>query len=543
MNRSITNVNNIKFILPCFKRKNTYVFKKTFAIICILLISAISVCKVCYAEGEITVPQAYAWEQYLDVFFDGDINIDSSVLKISNKSAQIVDIGTLSDKNVTIRTTILIDISASVPKESRGAIVEFINMLIENTASNEQYRLVTFSDHVDILQDYTSDRYDLASSAAEIEFNGKQSRIYDAVYNTIPDVHPIDSEPCYYRTIIITDGVDNTAAGVTKEELYLQLQNEKYPIDIAAVSKEKQAEPEKELSAFSRVSGGRYVNIYPDADVDEITSAIDANNYFWMRVKIPDELSDGSTRLVNYSDINGSVQFDARMSLYDAPEEKSGTEDLLGADTTVLQTESQNDTSQKTDNESDESVSENNIILIIILAFSACLIVSAVIIIILLINKNKHAAVQKVSVSQPAVLNDNEGTVYVGEEIGGGTQFTIKLSNIVNPSQSWVIPVKGEIIIGRAANSEIKLDDKSVSHEQCKIRACGNCLEIINLSNTNKTAVNGAPVVNNEQLHSGDTIKLGRVVLHIDYIQSLDSSASFCNSESDSDNGNTVSLF
>ncbi len=547
INEFNSSVNSITVSLPCFKRKNTlaYMLKKSVAIICILILSAISLCKICYAENEITVPQAYSWEQYLDIFFDGDIIIDSSILEISNKSAEIVDSGTLSDKNVTIRTTLLIDISASVPKASRGTIEEFINTLIENTASNEQYRLVTFSDSINILQDYTSDRYDLSSSASEIEFNGQQSKIYDAVHNTIPPVQPIDSEPCYYRTIIITDGVDNTATGVTKEELYLQLQNEKYPIYIIAVSQEKQTEPEKELSAFSRVSGGRYVNIYPDVNVDEIASAIDANNYFWMRAKIPNELSDGSTRLVNYSDKSNTVQFDVRMSLYDAPAEKIGTEDILGTDITALQTDMQNDISQKTDTEPDETVSEKNIMLIIILAVSACLIASALIVIILLLrkNKNKCTAVQKIPASQPVILSTDEKTEYIGEECCGETQFTIKLNNIINPGQNWVVPIKNEIMIGRDVNSRIRLDDKSVSHEQCKITVNGECLEIVNLSNTNKTSVNGVPIVNRAQLHSGDTIKFGRVVLHIDYIQSLGDSVSPGNSESDSDSGKTVSLF
>ena len=63
--------------------------------------------------------------------------------------------------------------------------------------------------------------------------------------------------PCYYRTIVITDGIDDTAGGVTKEELYLRLRDDTYPIDVVAVSKTKQGEPEKELAALTRMSRGR----------------------------------------------------------------------------------------------------------------------------------------------------------------------------------------------------------------------------------------------------------------------------------------------
>ena len=127
----------------------------------------------------------------------------------------------------------------------REKIMALIELLIAGISKNEQYRLVAFGEQLSVLQDFTSDRYDLAVAAEKMEFTGMQSKIYDAVYNTIPKIQPIDGNPCYYRTILITDGIDDTASGITKEELYLRLQAEHYPVDVIAVSAAKQAEPTK----------------------------------------------------------------------------------------------------------------------------------------------------------------------------------------------------------------------------------------------------------------------------------------------------------
>jgi hypothetical protein len=194
-----------------------------------------------------------------------------------------------------------------------------MDSLIENLAGNEQLKLVTFGEQLTVLRDFTSDRYELANAAAKFEFNDQKSRIYDAIYNTIPQVQPIDGAPCYYRTILITDGIDDTASGITKEELYLRLQAEKYPIDVVQVSKAEQTEPEKELSALTRISAGRYANIYPGADVSALSLRLAVGGLFWIRAEVPASLLDGSTRQVDISDGSHFVRFDVKVSAYEPP--------------------------------------------------------------------------------------------------------------------------------------------------------------------------------------------------------------------------------
>ena len=63
---------------------------------------------------------------------------------------------------------------------------------------------------------------------------------------------------------------------------------------------------------------------------------------------------------------------------------------------------------------------------------------------------------------------------------------------------------------GRRANGFLPVgEDVTISHEQCVIYAQGNRLYIWNLGKVNCTQLNGAPVLQPEELHRGDRITMG----------------------------------
>jgi pSer/pThr/pTyr-binding forkhead associated (FHA) protein len=117
--------------------------------------------------------------------------------------------------------------------------------------------------------------------------------------------------------------------------------------------------------------------------------------------------------------------------------------------------------------------------------------------------------------------NYSTQTEYVSDSSSEETQYTIKLSNPNDPRKTWTLPVSGDLLIGRSEHCTVRLDDKSVSREQCKIVVQGAGLAVVHLGSTNKTSLNGNSVVGSSPLQSGDTLKFGRETLRIDYIQSL----------------------
>jgi hypothetical protein len=66
----------------------------------------------------------------------------------------------------------------------------------------------------------------------------------------------------------------------------------------------------------------------------------------------------------------------------------------------------------------------------------------------------------------------------------------------------------GTITIGRAAESEIRLTDTSVSRRHAEVRSTGDGWTVVDLGSTNGTKVNGA-VVTERKLQDGDVVSAG----------------------------------
>ena len=532
-------------------------FVKRSIIVLTALIVMLFPAAVCYVQSNTVLSQACAWEQNIDVFVVGDMNVSGLGCRVSNQTAEVVDGGLLADKGVAVRTTILIDISTSMPSQVRGNIVSFIDLLIKNLGKNEQYKIVAFGEQLSVLQDFTSDRYDLAAATDKIEFNGQQSKIYDAVYNTIPRVQPIDAMPCYYRTVIITDGVDDTASGVTKEELYLKLQADTYPIDVVAVSKTKQAEPEKELSALTRMSRGKYTNLYAGTDLQELSSSLAAGSVFWLRATIPGTLLDGSTRQIDISDGVNSLQFDFKVPVFEVPVAEISAPDIVPVEAPVAVTSPAPDAepAKEPAEETAPSPSENitqpplsssnsksgehaelesslpsagilgkYTTVVYVGGGVVVIILTAVIIAVVVVNgkKKKDHSGGVTSKGNSAVFSQKTEILVGGPPktaskaaVMGG--LCVRLRNINNPDQVWEISLSSGVLIGRDTECQVCIDEKSMSRRQCRfyVDAGGNPTAE-NLSSANVTQLNGEPLNTPRSISESDKLKCGHVTLMID---------------------------
>lgn len=501
---------------------------------------------VCCASDDISVSQAYVHENHIDVFSQTIFNKDSLDIKISNQQATILDCGKLSEKDITVYTTILIDTSTSMPLETRDKVVEFVGFLIDKIASNEQYKIVTFGEQISVLQDFTSDRYDLSNSVEQLDFTARKTMIYDAIYNTMPQMHLTDDKPCFYRTIVISDGVDVASSGITKEELYLKLQAETYPVDVVAVSKAKPEEEKKDLAALTRISSGRYVDLYPEEENIILANKLNMGDIFWLRAEIPSPLLDGSVRQVNITDGVNSIPFDIKCSIYDDPNETGSTEPEAVED--YQPDEEEETVLPEVQNIEQPSANSGFNPLIIAVICVAAIAVIVIIVVLLLVKSKKNSkkdATETVFTPKMPTIQYDDGDkteLFIGTNVVEN-QFMIKLSRVKDASSSWTLPVNNEVIIGRSDKCAIRLDDKSVSREQCKIVVNGLRLSVINLSQTNKTLLNSRTVVGEAQLNSGDILKFGREALRIDYIQSLGKSPTHISRELSEEKSDTESLF
>lgn len=487
------------------------------------------------ADSSCTLVQAYIDDNKLDIVASGDFDLQSANVKVSNRQSEIAECGSVSEGKIRVRTTVLVDVSTSMPYATRGKVLEFIEAKIKALDSYEELRLVTFGDKINIIQDFSSDRYDLSNAAKGIEFTGTASAVYDAINSTISHSEMQDGTPCFNRTIVMTDGVDYTAGGITKEELFMRLRTETYPIDVIGVSKDKLTNPDKDLAALSRISNGSYSELYSGSDISECISNVSASDLFWIRAEVPVNLLDGSTRQVDISDGKNSFSFDMKMSVVDAPVESSITSSSVESSVTQFVPFESVPTNETSDDNESEKPDTVNIILIA--AIGGCVLIAAVLVVVLSSAKRKKKnrtseAPPIESHTPPHKIGGGKTEVLIVH--GNDSSYTIKLSLCSDLSQSWTITLTKDVIVGRADSCDLKFSDSSVSREQFKLSSVmRKSFELIipdtddtgvmlsNLSSSNITKVNNIAVTTDVMLKPGDIIKFGRISLSVDLIQEI----------------------
>lgn len=457
------------------------------------------------ADEKSEIVQAYINNENIKVFLKEEVNPESLSIKVANRNTDNLKSGRLSDESATIYTTILVDTSKSIPKAARKCVIEFVQAKIKDISPNEKLRIVAFGSENKVLQDFTHDRYDLSNSVDAIEFNSSQSMIYDAIYQTIPQFDNAD-ELRFSHTLVITDGADKAAQGITKEELYMRLRDESYPITSVRVAKEQTDSVSKTLSALSRISGGNYIELYPEADYSSLLSQIDIGNYVWASADVEAELLDGSTRQVDISDGVHSYSCDMKMSVAENNSIASTIEP----------------TAESLHIDSEPWIKSISLETVLIVAMIIVIICATIVIIVSLVkgrDKNSSGTANEPSAPERRVTpNADETEFYSGNE-QYPERYTIKLSSRNNASLSWTIDVVKEIVIGRGEDCTIKIQDGTVSHRQCEIAVHEQGLVLTNLSRSNVTKLNGYPVGTGALISPGDIIKMGRATLSVDYIK------------------------
>ena len=84
------------------------------------------------------------------------------------------------------------------------------------------------------------------------------------------------------------------------------------------------------------------------------------------------------------------------------------------------------------------------------------------------------------------------------------------------PDDSWTFRVSAGTVktVGRATRADFVLDAALVSRLHCRLEAGDDTLEVVDLSSTNGTFVNGKRI-ERARLASGDTLRVGRVELTV----------------------------
>ena len=510
------------------------------------------------ADGNIIVVSSRIQEQDVYLYlrnFNDSISLNS--VQIGSQMCESKAGAPILQTGLPIQTTILIDNSNSVANAYGDTAKEIMHGIVNNHAEGEMFRIVTFSNQLTELNDYSND-YDAINNEIDgIEYQNQQTYFTDVVYELLQKEGQLE-QANYTRYIIITDGADDNEITYTQSELTELMKNSRIPlITIGATTGNNQSSLEL-LFSYSRITNGYSFMTEKNADITSIVDGI-ASDYALYCLKISPEAAvlDGSEKQVRieFTDAEGNIMnttatvrmpFNDGSSAVAEPAPDETTEDASEETTEETVEEPVVETSPsampviggETQQEDEKGFAIPKLAIIIGASVLALIVVVVVIIIIVNSKKKKPAPEEQMIVSVPkqpeptpepehtlmmnnAMPDSNDGSTHMlwGAVPQNNKHYTVVLRNINNLSEEYSAPIVDKIVIGRKEGDIIINTDNYISGKQCEIIKKGELFYLHNLSSSNITRYNGKAESGEIPIIENGVIGMGQHEMKISFLE------------------------
>ncbi len=240
----------------------------------------------------------------------------------------------IQNSNVEVHTTFLIDNSTSMPKDQREPLIDSISNYVAIMPDFESVKIATFDENINFLaDDYSSDSGFIDYELSKVDFQGKASLVYDALLKSVD--YDEYNENIYYRTILITDGVDSNA-GTSFDFLRTEIsENGRFHVDVIQVNKDNSQDVN--LLAISHLGSNTYTVFQEDTEL----SCLQLKQISMMKVSLINDITTGEVKGVTIQNENekislGSVRFP--QVIFSLPEITEEIEETEGDSLEIIET-------------------------------------------------------------------------------------------------------------------------------------------------------------------------------------------------------------
>ena len=482
---------------------------------------------------------------------------DEITCQVGTNAATVESTQKVSETAESVRTLILWDNSLSVMKKYGEDIKSILIDVVANRAPNEKFAIATIDEAVTLVTDYTDDYTVLKQTIEAIEGENKDAYIIENVYEAVLSLNAV-GDCGYKRIILISDGMDATEIGYSKEELNTLLSQTPYPIyTIGVLSKDRQQELQ-DMFALSRTTYADYFYLNEIDDTMDVIRGFSADyGLLQVKISVPAELRDGSTQNSQLTIAGGSDSYVAT-SLVTLPfaESEGGEtvpEETAGTTEEPAVTEEEPSDDRETSAGAEEP-SIAGIPLKWILIGGGALLVVIVIVVILVVSgkkKKKSASGNDYARLDQQIRNERSGSTPQpqaaqpirpvqarpapaqpvqparvqpaqvppvqtaqktqmmntgnAQQTGRETNFLfsgaaapahrVVLTNVQDAVKSYQCGMADKIVIGRdPAGCSLVLEDSAVSGRHCEIGLSGTTFYVKDLGSSNGTFINGCRI-------------------------------------------------
>lgn len=478
-------------------------------------------------------------------YIEGNTNFEQAECQIGMVPCEEVQVGKMATGNFPYHTIILLDNSLSITEENKEKVTAVLTEYIQGKSETESITLATFGEDIQIQEERTKDVGLLLEALGNIQQNDQDTYLTDTLYHLLDTLEKEE----YTRFIVISDGVDNKAIGITKEELTAKLSDNSHPIyTLGHVYKDNEKELEN-MFALSRITNGKEYLLDNLDDISEFVEEMrSVENIVCIEAAIPAELQDGSRQNIlftiggeaekNQVKAHADMPFSIKEAEEKVPVEKPVEEPVVVEEpepvvTPAAEPEPEPMVPMEEETTAEQKAKDAEETGILTYVAAIVLIVAAVI--LLLKNKKgkgkageaadskknarKKGTVQEeisipLSSDETMYLQDEDATILVDK------RYLLILRDVKDSNRIFKYPLDGKVIIGRNTDKvNIAIDySLTVSGQHCEIYVRNNGVYAKDLKSSNKTYLNGCMIEAETEIYSGSTLKLGEVEFSVEII-------------------------
>ncbi len=480
---------------------------------------------------------------------------DGISVKFGAQEMNTDEILKFSDTGENVSYKCVVDVSGSMSQERIDQAKDMIKAIANKKKPDDNMAITALGNDL-VQSDYMTDPTEIAEKADILTLTHDDTNLY---YCVVEELKGMQTSPDVYDKkclIIFSDGAEDQATGITREEAEKETEDSHIPIFTVALLKKgfnnADEESAKILGSFARLSSGgvHYAPDLGDGDIagipDEIVGKI--NNSLVLKESLQDIEVSGKEVV-----LKTTVTTDNGQSASDSINVPEGDVKLIQKEIERIEKEnnpepveaSTEEAPEKTTEESTEAVPAEKTIfgfpartVYIIAGVLSALLIIVVIIIILTIKGRKEdeedfggegddqdGGTTMMGENDAGTTAGNDGSPTVGTPgmegsptVGvtspqpGGYGMKVVLTRLgKGETGTYNANVSGSFTIGRSA-SKSKLafpDDTALSGLHCTLLSKENHLYIKDNDSTNGTFVNGVPVSGQHELEQDDTILIG----------------------------------
>lgn len=463
----------------------------------------------------------------IHLFTKGFSSEDEITALVGKNACKVSDISQIRDDGTIIKSLVLIDNSVKSIDDSQSLFSEFLESYVADKSAIEQVSMAVFGENVTNIIDYTDDYYSLINAIRGLTYGQQSTLLTDVLYDIVDEIASQDDLD-YHRIILLTDGVEDEAIGITRDELFDKLKEFPIPIYVLGCKVDGNTNELENVFSLSRRTGAKSYILNDVEKKLEIAEELKKDeSILKVSLNLDIQLLDGSEKAVKLSNGQSSATIDIRMPQAEVKirQEKNKTDSTDAVKVTVTPAPIVETIEDEAEPEKDNSLFgfiKNNWVYFAI--GGGVLLILIIVLIFVLCRKKKDNDIDERNefYQMPAPDLESDATLkvnYAPDVEEGSTVHLwdsrssyVTLKDVNRPDMVFRQMINGSITIGRSPSKNlIVIDyDKTISGQHCVITYRDGMFYILDSGSSNGTFVNNEKINGERNIRNNDIITVGQ---------------------------------